>query len=227
MGFSYRPPIPSRLGGSVRLKVAQWCWPRAMSARIIYVVSDELDIDLSEDEVPGIEIDPYDEGRSPLWKVGMVFLALASGVGFLLSGVGGDAFVYSRTVLEVTSDPAAFLGREIRVEGDLVPGSIVFREEPCEWRFAIQSEGAQLSVRFSHCVVPDTFRDGFGISVVALGELGEDQVFEASELVPRCPSKYEMQELLEAGEEMPHLAPNEVQGGMPAPELQAVPDASP
>ena len=190
-------------------------------------VSEE-ELDLSGDDFAGVEVGPYeDEGRSPLWKVAIVFGALACGVAFLLSGVGGDAFVYSKLVNEVTADLDAFVGREIRVEGDLVPGSIVFREDPCEWRFVIEKDGEELSIRFPQCVVPDTFRDGFGISVIAQGELGEDHIFVANELVPRCPSKYEMQERLEAGEEMPHQLPNEQPGAGFESDYMGVPDASP
>jgi cytochrome c-type biogenesis protein CcmE len=36
------------------------------------------------------------------------------------------------------------------------------------------------------------------------GELGDDGVFLANQVIPRCPSKYEMQQRMEAGEEMPY-----------------------
>ena len=163
----------------------------------------------------GVEVEPEDDHPSPMWKVGVIFALLGVGVITLLSGVGGDAFVYSKLVNEVMVSPAEFVGREIRVEGDLVQGSIERREDPCEWRFQIEKEGEVLPVRFGHCVVPDTFRDGFGISVVAQGELNEDHVFIASDIIPRCPSKYEMQERLESGEEMPHMLPTEDGGGVP------------
>jgi cytochrome c-type biogenesis protein CcmE len=43
--------------------------------------------------------------------------------------------------------------------------------------------------------------------VTVQGEVQSDGSFLANEVVPRCPSKYEMQERLEAGEEMPHERP--------------------
>jgi len=190
------------------------------------------ELETSGEDFSGVELDPYeDDGRSPLWKVAIVFGALACGVIFLLSGVGGDAFVYSKLVNEVMADPESFVGREIRIEGDLVPGSIEFREDPCEWRFVIEKEGHEVPVHFLQCVVPDTFRDGFGISVIAQGELRDDRIFIANEIVPRCPSKYEMQERLEAGEEMPHELPDELPDELPGvgtdPDFERVPDASP
>ncbi|MBX3249526.1 MAG: cytochrome c maturation protein CcmE [Myxococcales bacterium] len=158
------------------------------------------------------------KGGLPPWaKIGLVLLFLGGGVVFLLlKSDAGDAFVYSRTVDQLMADPDAHRGRMMRVEGTLRQGSIRFREEPCEWRFVIENEGADVPVQFPQCVVPDTFRDGFGISVTVRGRLGEDDSFVADEVVPRCPSKYEMNERLQAGEAMPH--------DDAAPSFEGVPD---
>jgi len=153
------------------------------------------------------------EGGLGRLKVGLVFALLAGGVLFLLFGSdAGEAFVYSKLVHEVMRAPEEFRGRELRVEGDLRQGSVLFRDEPCEWRFVLQKEGEEMLVRFPHCVVPDTFRDDYGISVTVQGQLGADGVFEASDLIPRCPSKYEEQ--LQSGAEMPVHGPG---GGPIAP----------
>ncbi|MGB8332129.1 MAG: cytochrome c maturation protein CcmE [Polyangiales bacterium] len=136
-------------------------------------------------------------------KVGIVFVILVGAAGWLLSG-SDNPFVYSKLVHEVMSSPGSFEGRRLRVEGELRQGSIQFREDPCEWRFVLQQEGKEMPVRFPQCVVPDTFRDGMGIQVTVQGELGGDGVFLANQVIPRCPSKYEMQQRMEAGEEMPY-----------------------
>lgn len=136
-------------------------------------------------------------------KVGLVFVALVGVSVWLLTG-SDNPFVYSKLVHEVMSEPTAFEGRPLRVEGELRQGSIQFREDPCEWRFVIHKEGREMPVRFPQCVVPDTFRDGMGIQVTVQGELGGDGVFLANQVIPRCPSKYEMQQRMEAGETMPY-----------------------
>jgi cytochrome c-type biogenesis protein CcmE len=136
-------------------------------------------------------------------KVGAVFLVLVGVAAWLLSG-SDNPFVYSKLVHEVMSEPGAFAGRRLRVEGELRQGSIQFREDPCEWRFVLHKEGKEMPVRFPQCVVPDTFRDGMGIQVTVQGELGSDGVFLANQVIPRCPSKYEMQQRMEAGEKMPY-----------------------
>ncbi len=139
-------------------------------------------------------------------KIGIVIALLGGAVAFLLFGSSAsDAFVYSKLVHEVLARPDEFAGRELRVEGDLKPGSIKFREEPCEYRFVIQKQGKELPIEYSQCVVPDTFRDGMGISVVVQGKLAADgERFIANQVVPRCPSKYEMQQKQKNGEVMPH-----------------------
>ena len=136
-------------------------------------------------------------------KVGAVFVILVGAAAWLLAG-SDNPFVYSKLVDEVMSEPDSFEGRRLRVEGELRQGSIQFRESPCEWRFVIFKEDKEMPVRFPQCVVPDTFRDGMGIQVTVQGELDDDGVFLANQVIPRCPSKYEMQERMEAGEEMPY-----------------------
>lgn len=143
-------------------------------------------------------------GLAPGVKIGIVLVLLAGAVTFLLFGsTATDAFVYSKLVDEVMTDQGSFEGRELRVEGDLKNGSIQFREDPCEWRFVLEKGKQQMPVQFSQCVVPDTFRDGMGISVTVQGKLAGG-TFEASQVVPKCPSKYEMEQKAKNGEVMPH-----------------------
>ena len=144
-------------------------------------------------------------GVAPLIKVGIVFAMLSGAVALLwFSTSAEDAFVYSKLVHEVMSDKKGFENRELRVEGDLKQGSILFQESPCEWRFVIKSKGHEMPVRFPQCVVPDTFKDGMGIKVTVQGKLTEAGHFAATQVIPRCPSKYEMQQAIDRGEQMPH-----------------------
>ena len=147
--------------------------------------------------------EPRRKGLPGAVKVGLVFVVLVGAATWLLSG-SDNPFVYSKLVHEVMGEPGEFEGRRLRVEGELRQGSIQFREDPCEWRFVLHKEGKEMPVRFPQCVVPDTFRDGMGIQVTVQGELSNDGVFLANRVIPRCPSKYEMQEKMKAGEDMPY-----------------------
>jgi len=174
------------------------------------------EIRASDDDAPAASprVDPPKRPKSPGrrvpgWlKVALVFAVLGVGVIFLLWGTeASDAFVYSKLVNEVMEDPDRYRGRELRVEGQLRQGSVIFEAEPaCEHRFVLEREGHELPVRFPRCVVPDTFRDDMPMDVVVQGQLQADDTFLANEVIPRCPSKYEMRERQQDGEEMPHAA---------------------
>jgi cytochrome c-type biogenesis protein CcmE len=146
-------------------------------------------------------------GLPPVVKIGVVFVVLAGALSLLMFGSGAsDALVYSKLVNEVLTKPAEFKGRELRVEGELKQGSIVFREQPCEYRFVLGKEGKEMPVRFPQCIVPDTFKDGVGLQVSVQGKLTDDGYFLANKVIAKCPSKYEMQDRKQRGEQMPHGA---------------------
>jgi len=140
----------------------------------------------------------------PAIAVGLTMGAAAIAV-LVLTGMQSNA-IYSKPVDQLLGDKVKFLGRPVRAEGNLVHGSLEKRDQPCEYRFTIAKNGASLPVRFAQCVVPDTFRDvaGMDVGVTVEGELKPDNTFEATSVLAKCPSKYEMQERKQRGEEMPH-----------------------
>ncbi|HEY8042471.1 MAG TPA: cytochrome c maturation protein CcmE [Polyangiaceae bacterium] len=152
------------------------------------------------------------------WVGPVIAVALAMGAGaiatLVLTGMQ-DKAIYSKGADELLAQKGKFLGRPVRAEGNLVHGSLVRRDKPCEYRFVIQKNGAELPVRFAQCVVPDTFRDvpDLDVGVTVEGELRPDDTFEASSVLAKCPSKYEMQQKKQNGEQMPH---GPLAGGGPA-----------
>lgn len=153
--------------------------------------------------------DDEDETERRGWKGPALAVGLAMGAaaiaGLVLTGMQSKA-IYSKPVDELLSQKAKFTGRPVRAEGNLVHGSLTKRDQPCEYRFTIEKNGSQLPVRFAQCVVPDTFRDvaGMDVGVTVEGELQADSSFEASSVLAKCPSKYEMKERKDKGEQMPH-----------------------
>jgi cytochrome c-type biogenesis protein CcmE len=121
-----------------------------------------------------------------------------------------DKGIYSKPVDELVAQKAKFIGKSVRAEGNLVHGSLVKREDPCEYRFKIEKNGTEIPVRFAKCVVPDTFRDvaGMDVGVTVEGELRSDDSLEASQVLAKCPSKYEMKQKAAQGERAPHAAMN-------------------
>ncbi|MBX3185983.1 MAG: cytochrome c maturation protein CcmE [Labilithrix sp.] len=148
-----------------------------------------------------------DEGGSRkglLLVVGLV-MAAAAIVAVVLIGMQ-DKGMYSKPVDQLVAEKAKFLGKPVRAEGNLVHGSLVKQDSPCEYRFSIEKNGVEVPVRFPKCVVPDTFRDvpGMDVGVTVEGELKADNTIEASNVLAKCPSKYEMKEKAAKGEKMPH-----------------------
>ena len=119
-----------------------------------------------------------------------------------------DTGVYSKPVDELLNAQERFVGKAVRVEGNLVHGTLVRRETPCEYRFEIEQRHQALKVRFAKCIVPDTFKDvpGMDVGVTVEGRLLASGDFEADNVLAKCPSKYDMQERQSKGESMPHAA---------------------
>jgi cytochrome c-type biogenesis protein CcmE len=118
------------------------------------------------------------------------------------------AAIYSKTVDELVAQKDSLAGRNVRVQGTLIKGTLGKRESPCEYRFRLKKNGAEIDVRYSQCVVPDTFRDvpNVDVDVTATGKLAADGHFQASEIMAKCPSKYDMKQQAASGMKAPHGA---------------------
>jgi cytochrome c-type biogenesis protein CcmE len=154
------------------------------------------------------------------WGLLAGLIAVGAGVLLFVFNSGEDAVVYSYKVDELKAQAAELGDRQVRVQGILVPGTLVRRDEPCEHRFMIRKQDAKnsepLKVQYAQCVVPDTFREvaGVDVEVTAEGRLAADGHLEASKIFAKCPSKYEMREGAAAMGQAPKHG-----GGMPKPEF--------
>lgn len=109
-----------------------------------------------------------------------------------------EAAIYSLPVSEISAHADKFVGRKVRLEGELTPGTLVKRDQPCEYRFTVHGLGAggnkhEVPVRYGQCVIPDTFRDvkEGGVQVTVEGSLTKEGNFEASLVMAKCSSKYD------------------------------------
>lgn len=153
-----------------------------------------------------IEEDPEDARKRLLLLIPLV-MAAAAIVAVVLVMMQGKG-VYSKPVDELLAEKAKFMNKPVRAEGLLVHGTLVKKDDPCEYRFTIEKNGAQVPVRYGKCVVPDTFRDipGMDVGVTVEGQLSADGSLEATQVLAKCPSKYEMKEKAANGEKAPHAA---------------------
>ena len=96
---------------------------------------------------------------------------------------------YYKHVDEVMTDPAAWHGKRMSLNGFVVEKSIFAKPDTLEYRFEIQSNGKVIPARYTG-VIPDTFKDGS--EVVLKGKLSPHG-FDVSPngVMAKCPSKYE------------------------------------
>lgn len=165
----------------------------------------ELDLPARRRGREGAE-DPEAARKRLLFVVPLVMAAAALAAVVLLTMQ--DKGVYSEPVDRLLADKAKFLGRPVRAEGNLVHGSLTKRDSPCEFRFRITKNGAEIPVRYPRCIVPDTFRDvpDMDVGVTVEGQLLSDNSLEATAVMAKCPSKYDMKQKAANGEKAPHTA---------------------
>ncbi len=149
-------------------------------------------------EVAPVSRTPSDENQHSVGgkrSLGLVAMLLVLGGGMLVVVLTSfkSSVVYSKGVDELLAEADRLTGRSVRVEGTLVRGSLQRRDEPCEYRFLLERNGAQIPVDYPQCSVPDTFRDVpyTDVVVTAEGRLAKSGRFEATQIMAKCPSKYE------------------------------------
>jgi cytochrome c-type biogenesis protein CcmE len=117
-----------------------------------------------------------------------------------------QAAIYSKGVDELVAEQKQLVGRNVRADGQLVHGTLKRRQEPCEYRFSLEKNHATIEVRYPQCVVPDTFRDlpGNPVLVTVEGQLTDGGFFLAERILPKCPSRYDMDRQAAGGTKGPH-----------------------
>lgn len=118
--------------------------------------------------------------------IGGVVVALVIGL-LIATSFSGSTSDYL-TVAEVKA-----LGpeqtRDSRVAGGIVPDSVVWNTRELHLTFEIEDDTGQLAISY-HGPQPDMLVDA--VEAVVIGKYdSEAQVFEAEELLMKCPSKYE------------------------------------
>jgi len=115
--------------------------------------------------------------------------------GFIIFlGIGYLAFIgfqssatYYFTVSELAEQKSAIHDQNVRVYGQVAPGSVEQEAAGNLLRFTVVHGEENLAVLYQG-VVPDSFLAGGDI--VVEGELNSDGIFQAHTLMPKCPSRY-------------------------------------
>lgn len=102
--------------------------------------------------------------------------------------VGGGTAAQTVTVAEAAENPQ--VGQKVQVSGNVVADSASTSDDALMFRIYDPegSEATQLAVRYDGAA-SSTF--GNGVTAICTGKIGDDGVLHCSELVTKCPSKYE------------------------------------
>lgn len=123
---------------------------------------------------------------SKRWQLAIVALVVLSAVGYLVYN-GLSTNVYYQTVSELRTSNGTS-GKQVRLAGNVVPGSIVREEGSSVVRFNVADAGGSLPVVYSG-TVPDIF--GPDIEVVVEGKYNANTGFIADTMLAKCPSKFD------------------------------------
>ena len=114
-------------------------------------------------------------------------LIVVAAIGYLtVTGLQSSA-TYYYTPSEVVEQGNAIYGENVRVNGQVLPGSVTQETQGRVLKFTISDGAVNLPIVYQG-VTPDTFK--VGVEVVVEGELDTSGTFQAHTLMPKCPSRY-------------------------------------
>lgn len=104
----------------------------------------------------------------------------------------GSASTFYMTVDELAANKDEAVNKPIKVSGKIVGDSIKYDQDNIVLTFdLVEESGERISVQYQG-VKPDTFYDDW--EAIVEGRLTEDGTVVASDLLVKCPSKYEAME---------------------------------
>jgi len=129
-------------------------------------------------------------------KIAATVVVLACAFGFMMWSTLRDGAEYYKHVDEFVAQQQDLVGKQLRLEGYVVPGSRRQRPNTMEYRFKLQNNpirsgdpGHVLEISYSG-TVPDTFKDE--AQVVLPGRMTPDGFHpNPNGMIAKCPSKYE------------------------------------
>jgi cytochrome c-type biogenesis protein CcmE len=119
-------------------------------------------------------------------RIGVTSVVLVLAFAGLLYSTMGESLEYYKKVDEVMVNPQEWHGKALQLHG--YAKGIGRKADSLDYRFDIESNGKVVRAFYSG-VTPDTFKEDS--EVVVKGRLGADNTFHATEIIAKCPSKYE------------------------------------
>lgn len=118
-------------------------------------------------------------------KVALSVAVVAGALTYLFYATIAAGAEYYKHVDEVAADPTAWQGKRLQLHGH---ARDVRRSGTRDWTFGVEWKGRRIDASYAG-IVPDTFKEG--AEVVVKGRLTPSGSFHGTEVVAKCPSKYE------------------------------------
>ena len=122
-------------------------------------------------------------------RIGVVAVVLALALGYLIYAAFPGNTLYYLTLEEFLSSPVQAEGKEVRVFGKLQPDSFQRVAGSTTVTFTLTDGQRTLPARYEG-VVPDLFFNPDS-EIVLQGRYGTDGVFQANDIIVKCPSKFQ------------------------------------
>ncbi len=134
---------------------------------------------------------PTQRARSGAIKYFAGGLVILAALAFVTYSSFQSNAVYYYTLKEFSAQQEKLAGQNVRVNGPLDLSSINVNQKTLELKFNLKDGDTVLPVYYRG-VAPDTLKTGE--SVVVEGHLDKSGVFQADNILVKCPSKYEEQQ---------------------------------
>ncbi len=116
-------------------------------------------------------------------------VVLAGALGYLLFSGVKKSMVYYLTLSELAEKGPSLEGAAVRLAGRVKEGSVKLPTDGSPMTFLLTDGTRDLPVSFAG-IVPETFQEKGDVLVE--GTWADLPVFPAANLIPKCPSKYEV-----------------------------------
>jgi cytochrome c-type biogenesis protein CcmE len=131
--------------------------------------------------------------KKRLMLIVLMIVGIGIAAGFALKAFNENLmFFYTPSAIAAGEAP---VGHPIRVGGLVTAGSVKRQDDGLTVRFDVTDNAESVTIQYTG-ILPDLFREGQGI--VALGELGRDRMFVASEVLAKHDENYMPPEVADA-----------------------------
>ena len=128
-------------------------------------------------------------------KIGMAMVVVLSALAYLIYVGIQTGTMYFLSVSEFTAQRLQIGDKKIRINGNVLPGSVKFNMSSLDLSFTLQDETTKETLDVKYRGPKPDLIEQAGVSLVAEGSYdSNEKVFAAHNLLVKCPSKYEGKE---------------------------------